>query len=45
MGALWSEDRRKADRDRKRAKKDKKRARNKRISKTRRAGEAVRDWL
>jgi hypothetical protein len=41
---LWGEDLRRAARDKKRIEKDRKRARKKRISKARRAGEAVRDW-
>lgn len=41
----WGEELRQIERDKKRAKKDRRRARHKRISKARRAGEAVRDWF
>ena len=42
--ATWGDDIRQRERDKKRIKKDRRRARKKRISKARRAGEAVRDW-
>jgi hypothetical protein len=41
----WGEKARQAERDKKRLAKDRRRARRKRISKARRAAEAVRDWL